>query len=105
MDKLARAIALTDEILELLDNRDFDKVASIEIEREPLIRQAFSDAVEQIDLIKANHLQKLNQQVVERLAELKQAVLQQQQQVRKASKATQAYSHTQPGKSGMLAAG
>ena len=48
MDKLATAIELTDEILELLDNRDFDKIANIETRREPLIRQAFSDAVEQI---------------------------------------------------------
>lgn len=105
MDKLARAIELTDEILELLDNRDFDGVADIELERQPLIRQAFSEAVEQIDRIKASHLQKLNEQVIERLTELKQSVLQQQQQVRKAHKAHRAYTNAQPGASTMLAAG
>lgn len=105
MDKLAKAIALTDEILQLLDNQDFDKVADLELQRAPLIQQAFTDTVEQIDQIKAIHLQKLNQQVVDRLTELKQSVLQRQKQIRQASKATQAYSRNQQYHSGMLASG
>ena len=105
MDKLAKAIALTDEILQMLDDRDFDKVADLELQRGLLIRQAFTETVEQIDQIKAIHLQKLNQQVVDRLTELKQSVLHQQKQIRRASKATQAYSKNQQYQSGMLASG
>jgi hypothetical protein len=46
---------------------------------------------------------KLNQQVVDRLTELKQTVLQQQKQTSQASKATQAYSRNQQYHSGLLA--
>lgn len=105
MNKLEKAIALTDEILEILDNGDFDKVAEIEVERAPLIRQAFGETIEQIDQIKASHLYRLNQQVVDRLQDLKQSVFRQQQQIRKAAIATQAYTKTQYDTSGMLVSG
>ncbi len=88
---LMEAIKLTDQILTVLDDQDFDRLAELEIQREPLIRQAFSASVEQIDRIKATHLQNLNQRVVEKLRVFKQSVLQQQKQIRKASKATKAY--------------
>lgn len=88
---LTEAIALTDQILALLDDEDFDRVSVLEAQREPLIREAFAQSVEQIDQIKASHLQRLNQQVVEKLIAFKQSVLQQQQQMRQASKATVAY--------------
>lgn len=104
MDNLSKAIALTDEILQVLDEEDFEKIAELELERRPLIEQSFNTTVEQIDQIKALHLQKLNQQVVDRLTELKQAVLQQQKQTRQASRAAREYSSNQQHRSGLLAA-
>jgi hypothetical protein len=91
-DALNQAIALTDEILSVLDDRKFDKVSELERQREPLIRQAFTGSVEQIDRIKATHLQNRNELVVIKMNSLKQSVLQQQQQLRNGSKATRAYS-------------
>lgn len=91
-DALNQAIALTDEILLVLDDQNFDKVSELELKREPLIRLAFAGSIEQIDRIKAAHLQNQNEQVVIKVNDLKQSVLQQQQQLRNASKATRAYS-------------
>ena len=88
---LVEAISLTDEILSVLETQDFSRVNELEEQRQPLIQRAFNQSVEQIDQIKAMHLQNLNQQVVGKLIELKQAVLQQQRQVQNASKATRAY--------------
>ena len=94
MDKqtaLNRAISLTDEILALLDEGDLALVSDLELKRQPLIQQAFSDSIEEIDLIKAQHLRNLNQQVVDRLTLFKQSILLQQTQVRTAAKAARAY--------------
>ena len=94
MDKqtaLNRAISLTDEILALLDEGDLALVSDLELKRQPLIQQAFSDSVAEIDLIKAQHLRNLNQQVVDRLTLFKQSILLQQTQVRTATKAARAY--------------
>ncbi len=89
---LTQAITLTDEILSVLEGHDFDRIADLERKREPFLLQVFSpDSIEQIDQIKAMHLRNLNQQVVEKLSEYKQSILQQQKQVRIASKATRAY--------------
>ncbi len=95
-EALAQAISLTDEILLVLEDHDFDRMADLERQRQPFIHQAFSDdSIKQIDQIKAIHLQNLNQQVVERLSEYKLSVLQQQKQARIASKATRAYTNHQ----------
>jgi len=51
----------------------------LEIKRHPLIEQAFTQSVDQIDYIKAIHLQDLNQQVVEKLIIFKQSVQQEKQ--------------------------
>ena len=88
---LTEAIGLTDEILELLEAGEFARVNEIEILRKPLIEQAFMGSIDKIDLIKAHHLQNLNQQVVEKLNLLKQSISLQQAKLRTASKATQAY--------------
>jgi len=88
---LTEAISITDEILSVLDDQDFSRVDELEAKRQPLIRRAFAQSVEDIDRIKAIHLQNLNQQVVEKLSEFKQVVLQQQKQIQSASKATKAY--------------
>jgi len=88
---LAEAISITDEILSVLDEQDFMRVDELEVKRQPLIRQAFAQSVEEIDRIKAVHLQNLNQQVVKKLSEFKQSIMQQQQHIRTASKATKAY--------------
>ena len=88
---LTQAISITDEILKVLDGQDFDRLTELEAQRQPYIQQAFSKSVEQIDRIKATHLQNLNQQVVEKLIEFKQSVLQHQQSLRQSSKATRAY--------------
>jgi len=93
---LEQAIGLTDEILILLEQQDLSRIDALEVQRQSCLDQAFSQSVEQIDQIKAMHLKNLNQQVVEKLNELKYAVLQQQKQVQNASKATRAYgSHQQ----------
>lgn len=94
MDKinaLSEAISLTDEILLLLDAEDFEGVGKLDAQRLPLIEQAFSGSIEEIDQIKARHLQSLNQQVVERLNLLRNAVLEQQARLRQSSKAARAY--------------
>ncbi len=88
---LTEAISITDEILSVLDDQDFSRVDELEARRQLLIRQAFAQSVEEIDRIKAIHLQNLNQQVVNKLSEFKQVVLQQQKQISTASKATKAY--------------
>ena len=88
---LVQAIALTDDILALLEDADFERIDELDNLRQPLIKQAFSVSIEQIDLIRARHLQNLNQQVVSKLTLLKESVMQQQNHLRKASKASRAY--------------
>ena len=88
---LNTAINLTDEILELLEGGEFERVGELEMKRKSYIEQAFVVSVEQIDLIRAQHLQSLNQQVVEKLELFKQSVIMQQSRLRTASKASQAY--------------
>ena len=88
---LNAAIKLTDEILELLDSGEFERVGELELQRKPFLEQAFAVSIEQIDLIRAQHLQSLNQQVVDKLELFKQSVITQQTRLRTASKASQAY--------------
>ncbi|MFT5224644.1 MAG: hypothetical protein ACI8XX_000389 [Polaribacter sp.] len=88
---LIRAIELTDEVLLAINDQNIDKINFLEIERELLINQAFKQSVEEIDHIKAIHLQNLNQQVVEKLLIFKQSIKHQQLQAMNASKATRAY--------------
>lgn len=88
---LVEAIALTNDILELLQAGHVDRVSELELRRQPLMHQSFADPVQQIDLIKARHLHNLNQQVVEKLKEFKQSVVTQQALIRTAAKATRAY--------------
>ena len=88
---LNTAINLTDEILELLESGEFERVGELEMKRKSYIEQVFVASVEQIDLIRAQHLQSLNQQVVEKLELFKQSVIMQQTRLRTASRASQAY--------------
>lgn len=88
---LVEAISLTDEILEVLEQGEFERVNELEAQRKPLIEQAFKASVEEIDLIKAHHLKNLNQQVVDKLNLFKQSIILQQARIRTASKATRAY--------------
>ena len=90
---LARAISLTDEILEVLDQGEFERIGELDKLRQPLIKQVFTESIEQIDLIKARHLQNLNQQVVDRLSLFKESILEHQARVRNASKAARAYAN------------
>ena len=88
---LEQAIKLTDEILEMLEEGEFGRVNELDIQRKPYIEQAFRGSVEEIDVIRAHHLQNLNQQVLEKLALFKQSIMLQQERVRTAAKATRAY--------------
>jgi pyruvate carboxylase len=88
---LATAITLTGEILEVLDDGEFDRVSDLESKRKVYVEHAFRESIETIDLIKAQHLQNLNQQVVDKLNLFKQSIISQQASIRTASKATQAY--------------
>lgn len=88
---LARAIELTDEILELLEEGEFESVWQLERERQPLIKQAFTVPIEEIDLIRARHLQDLNDQVVDRLSLLKASIIDQQKRLKKGVEAVRAY--------------
>ena len=88
---LNAAIKLTDEILELLDSGEFERVGALEVQRKPFIEQSFVSTIEQVDLIRAQHLQSLNQQVVDKLEMFKQSVIIRQNQLRTAAKASQAY--------------
>ena len=92
---LVRAIELTDDVLLALDQQNFDQVDLLEIKRHPLIEQAFTQSVDQIDYIKAIHLQDLNQQVVEKLMMFKQSVQQDKQFLSRSTKATRAYQANQ----------
>ncbi len=91
---LARAIELTDEILELLEDGDYEAVWPLEAERQPLIKQAFTGPIEEIDLIRAHHLQDLNDQVVDRLSLFKTSILEQQRRLKKGVRAVRAYTNT-----------
>lgn len=88
---LTEAIALTDEILEVLEQGEFERVNELETQRKPFIEQAFMASIEDIDVIRAQHLQNLNQQVVDKLNLFKQSIILQQERIRTASKATRAY--------------
>ena len=88
---LSKAINLTNEILSVLEEKNFEAVSKLDASRQLLIQEAFSKPLEEVDQIKAMHLQNLNQQVVGKLTELKQGGLQQQKKVQNASKATRAY--------------
>ena len=90
---LARAIELTDEILEMLEDGEFEAVWQIEAERQPLIKQAFAAPIEEIDLIRARHLQNLNNQVVDRLSLFKASILEQHKRLKKGAEAVQAYAN------------
>ena len=90
-EALGAAIALTDEILEILEEGEFERVDELEKKRKVLIEQAFADSISQVDLIRAQHLQSLNQQVVDKLQMFKEAVIQQQKRIRNASRASRAY--------------
>ncbi len=88
---LTKAIAITDEILELLEAGEFERVNQLEGQRKPLIERAFMTSIEEIDVIKAQHLKNLNQQVVDKLNLFKQSIILQQERIRTASRASQAY--------------
>ena len=88
---LTKAIAITDEILELLEGGEFERVNELEGQRKPLIEQAFMASIEEIDVIRAHHLKNLNQQVVDKLNLFKQSIILQQARIRTGSKATRAY--------------
>jgi hypothetical protein len=88
---LAQAITLTDEILRVLENGEFERISELEVQRKSYIEQIFTESLEQIDLIKARHLQNLNQQVVDKLNLFKNAIVLRQADVRNAVKATRAY--------------
>ena len=88
---LVSAISLTDEILDMLEKGEFERVNELELKRKPLIEQAFMASIEEIDVIKAHHLQNLNQQVIDRLNLFKQSIILQQERIRTASRATRAY--------------
>lgn len=88
---LSRAIELTDEILEVLEDGAFERVAQLDEARQTYIKQAFTESIEQIDLIRAQHLKSLNQQVVDRLDQFKQSIIAQQENLRNSAKAVHAY--------------
>jgi hypothetical protein len=88
---LERAIALTEEILAMLDDGQAGSVNELEIQRKTYIEQAFMQPVAQIDPIRAQHLRNLNQQVVDKLTLFKQAIVLRQAQLRNGARASQAY--------------
>lgn len=94
---LCEAITLTDEILAMLEQGEFERVGELEGQRKLLIEHAFVASIEEIDLIKAQHLQNLNQQVVDKLNLFKQSVIAQQRCIRSASKAARAYQSNDSG--------
>jgi hypothetical protein len=92
---LVTAISLTDEILMALDADDLERLTDLEAQREPLIRQAFEQSIQQVDQIKAIHLKNLNQKVIEKLMTFKQSIKQEKQQLSRSAKATRAYQANQ----------
>ena len=88
------AIALTGEILDLLEAGDYAHVNRLELRRQAAIRQAFSAPVASIDPIGAQQLRNLNQQVVDKLELARQAIVLQQARLRTAGKANRAYLET-----------
>ncbi len=100
---LHQAIDITDEILELLEQGDFERVNRLEGQRKPLIEQVFMASVEEIDVIRAHHLKNLNQQVVDKLNLLKQSIMLQQARIRTASKANRVYQSVDSGPTNSIA--
>ena len=90
-EALSRAIELTDEILDVLDDGAFERVSQLDRERQTYIKQAFTASIEQIDLIRAHHLKNLNQQVVDRLNQFKQSIIARQEDLRNSANAVRAY--------------
>ena len=88
------AIALTGEILDLLEAGDYARVNRLEVRRQAAIRQAFAAPVAAIDPLGAQQLRNLNQQVVDRLRLAREAIILQQARLRTAGKARQAYLDT-----------
>lgn len=88
---LQRAIELTDEILQLLDEGEFESVVGLESERQNLIEMTFASSLNEIDAIKARHLHSLNVQVVEKLELLKKNVQNEQARLRTANRVNHAY--------------
>ena len=70
---------------------EFERVGLLENQRKTYIEQAFVGSIDEIDRIRAEHLQSLNQRVVERLEFFKQAVTMQQARLRNSAKASRAY--------------
>ncbi len=95
ISSLTRAISLTDEILVLLDQEDFEAIGELDAKRRPLIEEAFSGSLDEVDQAKALHLKELNDLAVSKLIELKASVIGSQKKIRHASKATKAYINNQ----------
>lgn len=93
---LEKAIALTDEILQVLEAGEFGRIDELDSLRQPLIKQAFNVSIEEINEIKARHLQNLNQQVVTRLTLFKDTVMGEQKRIRNASKGALQYQKNNP---------
>ncbi len=57
---MSAAIRLTDEILEILEEGEFERVEELEVQRILYISQAFGALIEHIDQNKKQYLQSLN---------------------------------------------
>lgn len=90
---LQQAISLTDDILALLDGKNFHLVEDLDSRRQNLIQQVFTQNIDDIDAIKVRYLQQRNTQVVEKLEKLKADVVLQQARVRTAGKLNHAYNN------------
>ena len=91
---LTQAIDLTNDILKLLDSEEFDAIDEVFKKREPMIKQAFSGSLAEVDEIRALHLKKLNDEALHRLVEFKKTVAETQVKIKRGVKATRAYETT-----------
>ncbi len=90
-----KAIELSNAILEAIADLDWDKVASLDKKRVPIIRRYFEDKAN-IDEKLAYELKTLNEDIVRRLTQMQQQTQLQQVKVRQSARASNAYKNNAP---------
>ncbi len=89
--QLQIACDLTQQILVLVKNAEYEELAAVETERQKIIQTVFSQNKELIEREKAEELLQLNQQVETLLIKEKNSIQSQQKKIRRGKYATNAY--------------
>jgi hypothetical protein len=89
-NSLLSAIKLSQQILQAIDEEQWDDITLLDQQRSPLIEQYFkSDSI--IDKQQTHQLKQLNDEIVSRLIDIQQKNRNQQMSLTQAQKASKAY--------------